>query len=109
MEEFFLDEFSELFMNFIRNHDCDWNYINMNIIMKDIEENPNLGCLIDPQGCLIGSQSWNYKYISRNPNLTIDFILKNLDKNFCWYYISMNKNIFMKDIEENISQSWDYQ
>src|SRR5438128_979304 len=98
MEEFFSDEFSELYINFILNNldkNClidvitavgpkIWNLISMNknITMKNVENNPEL--------------QWNYEYISLNPNLTIEFIKRNLDKNWNWEYISRHKNITTK-------------
>ena len=45
---------------------------------------------------------WNWAWISRNTNITIDFIMDNLDKPFNWIKISENefdkeKELFFKE------------
>ncbi len=48
-------------------------------------------------------QSWNWFSISRNPNITMEFIEKHLDKPWDWYGISCNPNITIKDIEKHLA------
>src|SRR5207253_1887784 len=77
------------------------------------EEYSKLPCLIDvvtPIGCkmAVGSQSWNWDYIFRNPNLNIDFVLNHKEEKFCWTDISMNPGIKMKDIENNLNLPWEW-
>lgn len=39
------------------------------------------------------NSNWNYTVLSDNPNITLDYVLSNLDKNWSWYHLSSNKNI----------------
>ena len=76
------------------------------------------------------SKSWNWNHISYNPNLTMEFIEKYIDKPFGevyliiqitmefiekypdkpwrWYCISYNSNITMEFIEKHPDKPWDY-
>ena len=47
--------------------------------MNDIQNNPDL--------------PWNWAWVSENPNLTMKFIIDNLDKDWNCEYISKNKFI----------------
>ena len=70
---------------------------NINISMDIIEENSDL--------------NWDSFGIACNPNLTIDFITANKNKFqtiWHWTEISRNKNIQMKDIENNLDLDWDW-
>ena len=51
--------------------------------MEIIEKNPN--------------KQWNWYWISNNPNITIEFIEKNIDK-IDFKYLSMNKFILYNKI-----------
>lgn len=57
---------------------------------------------------------WNHIGISNNPNITIDFIKKQIDSTnpqfikLDWYAISRNIGIKMNDILENNHLPWDY-
>lgn len=66
-----------------------------NITMKIIEDNPSI--------------QWDWKYISINPNINIDFITKNDDKFIYlnWLELSKNKGITIKDID-NYNYSWNW-
>ena len=59
---------------------------NQNIHMEDIENNLDL--------------AWNFFYISRNQNLTIDFI-KKYENKLSWTYVSSNKNMILDIIKSN--------
>lgn len=87
--------------DYYENHICkelfSLKYLskNENITMKIIEDNPSI--------------KWNWKYISINPNINIDFITKNDDKfcDFNWFELSKNKGITMEDID-NYYFSWNW-
>lgn len=51
-----------------------------------------------------------WKIISTNPNVTQDFIYKNLDKHFDWNYLSSNINLDPNFISEyyNLNWNWEY-
>ena len=54
---------------------------------------------------------WDFCGLSDNPNLTIEFIAKHLDKNWRWDYVSYNPNITMDIIEKYINLipwNWTY-
>jgi hypothetical protein len=36
---------------------------------------------------------WNWRLLSRNPNITFDIVLKNPDKPWDWRWLSQNPNI----------------
>jgi hypothetical protein len=46
--------------------------------------------------------------ISCNPNLTMEFINSNLDKNFIWAWISENPSMTMEIIEANPDKPWNW-
>lgn len=56
----------------------DWYYLSKKIHLNFIKKNPEL--------------PWNWKGISENRSLTYDFIIENLDKNWCHYYLNINFN-----------------
>ena len=74
--------------------DWDWVFLNEKMTLEIIGLNPDL--------------PWNYRYISSNPNLTINFIKKYPNKDWSWSIISCNSNITMEDIESHPEYAWDY-
>lgn len=54
------------------------------LTLEDIEQDPSL--IVE------------YKYLSRNPNLTIDYVIENKDKPWSIIALSSNKGFKMKDI-----------
>ena len=78
------------------------------ISVKYLSNNPNITLDIIENNPTL---DWDWKLISCNPNITIGFIQKNIDKFnlFDWYEISRNKGITMKDISEYISFPWKYE
>ena len=51
---------------------------------------------------------WNWKRISRNPNITWEIITDNPDKPWDWSNISQNPNINMEIIRTNPEKPWDW-
>ena len=49
---------------------------------------------------------WDWKWISRNPNITMEFIEKHLEKPWNWGWISENPNITMEMIEKHPDKPW---
>ena len=47
---------------------------------------------------------WNWGWIYRNPNITMEFIEKHPEKPLDWYYISWSPNITMELIEKYIEK-----
>ena len=85
----------------------DWNKLSSKAPLEFIEENLHL--------------PWNWygknprrfyerntTGISNNPNLTMDFVLKHLDKNWDWECLTEHENISIKDIEDNIELDWNW-
>jgi hypothetical protein len=64
------------------------------VTMKDIEEHPEL-------------QS-NWGWISQNPNLTTDTIIKHQDK-LIWYNVSSNEGVTMDFVEKYPDLPWNYE
>ena len=54
-------------------------------------------------------KSWNWKEISKNPNITMTTIINNPTKPWNWYNISNNPNITMEMIEKDLEKSEDQQ
>ena len=48
-------------------------------------------------------------YLSKNENITLDFIKENLDKNWDWSLITQHDNITLKDIKDNPELPWVYE
>jgi hypothetical protein len=44
--------------------------------------------------------------LSKNPNITWEIVVANLDKPWDWYNISRHLNITWKIIEENLDKPW---
>jgi len=73
--------------------------------MKYISKNPNLTLeFIDKYP----DENWNWKHISKNPRLTLDFIDRYPDKDWNWNYISANSNIYIHNINDNMDRPWDF-
>ena len=51
---------------------------------------------------------WNWKGISRNPNVTMDMIERHPDKPWHWDYVSLNPNLTMEMIERHPDKPWDW-
>ena len=51
---------------------------------------------------------WNWEYLSKNENITVDFIKNNLEKPWNWKYLSKNPNITWEFIENNLDKDWDW-
>ena len=51
---------------------------------------------------------WNWKYISQNPNLTMEMIEKNSDKPWDWKYISDNTFNYIKKQKKRNLLIWGY-
>ena len=49
---------------------------------------------------------WDWYELSKNPNITIDFIKKHKDKKLEWYSLTTHHNITMKNITDNPSLPW---
>lgn len=49
---------------------------------------------------------WDWKGVSSNPNLTLDFVLAHPEKGWSWLDISSNQNIKLKDIIEHMDLPW---
>jgi len=52
---------------------------------------------------------WDWKYISFNPNITMEIIEKNPGKPWNWYRISKNPNITMGIIEKYPEREWNWE
>ena len=88
--------------DYYNNHICkklfSLKYLskNENITIKNIEDNPLI--------------KWCWTKISSNPNINLNFMIKNDDKfiDFDWFELSKNKGITMQDIDNyNFSWNWD--
>ena len=53
-------------------------------------------------------KDWDWTFISRNPNITIEIINKYHDKPWEWDEISSHPNIKMSIIENNPDKTWDW-
>lgn len=78
------------------NFEISWLSYNPNLTMEYIKEHPDL--------------NWNWKVISSNKNLTMDFVNSIPGGNSIWNWkaISKNPNITMEDVENNIRKPWVY-
>jgi hypothetical protein len=64
------------------------------ITWEDIENHPEL--------------PWNWKYISQNPTITLDFVLKNHNKRWDWSRLTLNSAITREDIKNHPELPWDH-
>lgn len=52
---------------------------------------------------------WPYGEVSRHAKLiNWDFVFKNPDKKWSWYYLSINKTLTWQLIKDNLEQKWDW-
>ena len=51
---------------------------------------------------------WDWEGLSRNRNITIDFIKKNIYRPWNWYQLSKNPNVTVDFVKENIDKPWDW-
>lgn len=60
--------------------ELNWNYVSSNrgITTQDVDAHPEL--------------SWDYYGLSRNPNVTLDYVLAHLDRNDSWFWDSLSAN-----------------
>ena len=66
--------------------------LNKYIKWSDIEKYPDI--------------KWNYRYLSFNPNITIETVINNLDKQWDFEYLSKNKNITMEIMKKYNNMKW---
>ena len=72
-------------------------------IDRYLSKNPNINIddvLRNPQ------IKWNYRDLSMNPSVTLDFVLANPQLNWCYCMISMNPNITMADVLAHPEMEW---
>lgn len=79
-----------------KRYSLNWNSLSFNpgIKISDITNNPDL--------------PWNYRMISKNPNMNIKFLLNNFE-NLDIDSISSNPGITMLDIESNPDLPWNFE
>jgi len=53
--------------------------------------------------------NWSWYSISRNPNVTLEFIEKYIDKNWCWRSLSRHPNITLEFVEKYINKKWNWE
>jgi hypothetical protein len=70
-----------------------------------VSQNPNININIIESNI---DRQWEWDFISRNPNITIDFIKKYPNKPWDWFFISLNKNLRLEDIEKNNDKPWNW-
>ena len=51
---------------------------------------------------------WNWKELSRNPNITLEIVEANPDKPWNWYYFSGNPNVTIDFIKKCPDKSWNW-
>ena len=54
-------------------------------------------------------ECWNWGWISKNPNITMDIIRENPDKPWNWEWISWNPNITFDIIREKPDKPWNWE
>ena len=84
----------------------DWREISMNaaITLQDVDDNPHKPWVYNSR---IGHESgWTPHSLSSNPNLTMTYINKHLDKGWNWAEVSANSAITMDDIDNNPHIPW---
>ncbi len=113
------------------NEDWNWEYLTFNpsITIKDIEDTLHLpGYHWDMdifwskvnvdleyiEKNIKNINSVNWKYLSSNPNITFDFIIKHKNQKWNWNYLSRNPAISTKNIEDTLNNKdylwclWDW-
>ena len=53
-------------------------------------------------------EAWDWRGISKNPNITMDIIEKYPNKPWDWWWISQNPNITMDIIEKYPNKAWSW-
>ena len=56
---------------------------------------------------LYSDRDWDFEKLSKNPNMTIRIVMKNLDKPFNWKELTRNSGIKICDIESTPALKWD--
>ena len=51
---------------------------------------------------------WDWRYLSSNPNITMDIVMANPDKPWNWYRLSIYSNLSMDFVMANPSKPWDW-
>lgn len=69
---------------------------NPSITINDMEKNKDS----------LPVSEWSLYFLSKNPNINIEFVLNNDIKSFDWTCLSMNKGITCEDIENNPNLPW---
>ena len=59
--------------------------------------------------CILEGVELDYNFISQSKALTIDLVIRFIDKPWNWDYISKNSAITMHDIEKNINLPWKWE
>jgi len=74
----------------------DWSLLSANGVVKlsDVTANPN--------------KPWSYRQLSRNPNLTIEFVVANPGRSWDWHRISYHNNITLDDVRSHPQLPWSY-
>lgn len=82
------------FLNRNLNKNWHWYWVSakVNVTCEIIEQNLNSN----------NPLPWNWVGLSQNPNITLDFVINNLDKTWNWYYVSKNLTITWTFIEQNL-------
>lgn len=57
---------------------------------------------------LYPDKPWNWYDVSKNPNITWEYIMNNPDKLWNWYGISGNPNITWEIVQNNLNKPWDW-
>ena len=68
----------------------NWNYYYFNFILA----NPD--------------KPWNWRQLSRNPNITMEIVSANPDKPWNWYWLSRNPNTTMEIGGVFSDKPWDW-
>lgn len=93
----------------------DWNwdviiskpYITLEIIEQIL--NKDCGCFISPKNWTLCNKNWSwYNGISRNPNLTLEFIEKYIEKDWDWGEISRHQILTIEFVQKYIEKDWDW-
>ena len=50
----------------------------------------------------------DYEYLSKNPNINIQYVIKNINEQWNWSWLSQNIGISINDIINNIGLNWDF-
>ena len=72
---------------------------------NEMSEHMNINDILDHS-----EFKWNLDgdWVSRNPSVTMDVVLSNINKPWSWSWLSRNPNITMSDIESHMDLPWDW-